>query len=87
MSENKTYDQRVREITKKMAKVYNPGSWLGEDEFLLKIYEPSARIAVDLMAEEVQFAMNPAWSKSEKTQYLLLRGLIPTPERKEAGEV
>lgn len=100
MSEQKTYDQRVREIAEEM---YNSHPeevcfrWEGcaRQHQSIEDFLPAAHIAVKYMAEEFEAGYNYACIPCDDPEnggpYIIFgqesRGLIPTPERKEAGEV
>lgn len=90
------YNQRVREIAEEMAKELFPYSYgtkhLGDVDYncheeKVKHYLPAARIAVKHMAEVLCTTLvGMGFFEPMVKQMLLDRGLVPTPERKEAGE-
>ena len=98
MSDNPKYEARVREIAEEMARAdCIPGSRLPYDETVIQsIYVPLARIAVKHMVGTAERYYQHGWLRGKKgfpvaTEEeieldFIARGLIPTPERREAGE-
>lgn len=87
------HDQHVRQIAEEMTALklgvsIKEFKEIWDTDILHLRYLPAARIAVRHMADEVEAALiQCGWHQAGIQDYLAERGLIPTPERKEAGEV
>lgn len=86
--EKDRHEARAREIAEELYQVSPDVKCFRWEGCAIQHHEatdfmPMAHTIVNHIAEEVRLALNSSWSKAEKDAYLLLRGLIPSPDQPE----